>query len=92
MRTRKALATIARGDARVHGGGVSHRFRRAPRHLVTRAHALGTVASLATGMIFAAGLIVSGMVNPAKVQGFLDLFGRWDPSLALVMAAAVGVG
>ena len=43
-------------------------------------------------MIFAAGLIVSGLVNPAKVQGFLDLFGRWDPSLALVMAAAVGVG
>ena len=32
------------------------------------------------------------MVNPAKVQGFLDLFGRWDPSLALVMGAAVGVG
>jgi uncharacterized protein len=59
---------------------------------MTRSHAVETLASLATGMVFAAGLIVSGMVNPAKVQGFLDLFGRWDPSLALVMAAAVGVG
>ncbi|MGZ5038598.1 MAG: DUF6691 family protein [Usitatibacter sp.] len=59
---------------------------------MTRPQALETLASFATGMLFAAGLIVSGMVNPAKVQGFLDLFGRWDPSLALVMAAAVGVG
>jgi uncharacterized protein len=59
---------------------------------MTRPQALETVAAFATGMLFSAGLIVSGMVNPAKVQGFLDLFGRWDPSLALVMAAAVGVG
>ena len=49
-------------------------------------------ASLAAGLLFGAGLIVSGMANPAKVLGFLDLFGRWDPSLALVMAGAVGVG
>jgi uncharacterized protein len=59
---------------------------------MTRSHAIEAVAALATGMLFSAGLIVSGMVNPAKVQGFLDLFGQWDPSLALVMAAAVGVG
>jgi uncharacterized membrane protein YedE/YeeE len=59
---------------------------------MTRLQILEVVSALATGMLFSAGLIVSGMVNPAKVQGFLDLFGRWDPSLALVMAAAVGVG
>lgn len=48
--------------------------------------------ALATGTVFGLGLIVSGMADPAKVLGFLDLFGRWDPSLALVMAGAVGVG
>lgn len=48
-------------------------------------------ASLA-GFIFGIGLIVSGMANPAKVLGFLDLAGPWDPSLALVMAGAIAVG
>lgn len=43
------------------------------------------------GVIFSLGLIVSGMVNPAKVLGFLDLFGAWDPSLAFVMGGAVAV-
>ena len=49
-------------------------------------------AAFAAGLIFGIGLIVSGMVNPAKVQGFLDLAGRWDPSLALVMVGAIAVG
>jgi len=44
------------------------------------------------GLLFGAGLIVSGMANPQKVLGFLDLAGRWDPSLAFVMAGAIGVG
>ena len=48
--------------------------------------------SLLAGLIFGLGLIVSGMANPAKVQGFLDLAGRWDPSLAFVMAGAIAVG
>jgi len=48
--------------------------------------------SLAAGLVFGLGLIVSGMSNPAKVQGFLDLAGAWDPSLALVMAGAIAVG
>ena len=51
-----------------------------------------TLAALVAGLIFGLGLIVSGMANPAKVLGFLDLFGAWDPSLALVMAGAIGVG
>ena len=47
--------------------------------------------SLLAGLVFGLGLIVSGMANPAKVLGFLDLSGAWDPSLALVMAGAIGV-
>lgn len=47
--------------------------------------------SLLAGMVFGFGLIVSGMANPAKVLGFLDLAGAWDPSLALVMAGAIAV-
>lgn len=46
---------------------------------------------LLCGLIFGAGLAVSGMVNPAKVLGFLDVTGQWDPSLLLVMAGGVGV-
>lgn len=51
-----------------------------------------TVASLLAGLVFGLGLIVSGMANPAKVLGFLDLAGAWDPSLAFVMAGAIAVG
>lgn len=47
--------------------------------------------SLLAGLVFGFGLIVSGMANPAKVLGFLDLAGAWDPSLALVMAGAIAV-
>jgi len=50
------------------------------------------VTSLLAGLVFGLGLIVSGMANPAKVLGFLDLAGAWDPSLALVMAGAISVG
>ena len=49
------------------------------------------IASL-SGLLFGLGLIASGMTNPAKVKGFLDLFGTWDPSLALVMGGAIAVG
>ena len=47
------------------------------------------VAAIA-GTIFGLGLAVSGMINPAKVLGFLDFAGNWDPSLALVLGGAVG--
>jgi len=50
-----------------------------------------TIASLACGFIFGLGLLVSGMLQPTKVLGFLDIFGVWDPSLAVVMAAALVV-
>lgn len=45
-----------------------------------------------TGLLFGIGLIVSGMTDPGKVIGFLDITGAWDPSLALVMGGAVAVG
>lgn len=45
-----------------------------------------------TGLLFGIGLLVGGMTNPAKVIGFLDLAGSWDPSLAFVMGGAVLVG
>ncbi|WP_339419431.1 MULTISPECIES: YeeE/YedE family protein [unclassified Pseudomonas] len=43
------------------------------------------------GLVFGIGLLVSGMTNPAKVIGFLDVSGRWDPSLAFVMGGAIAV-
>jgi len=49
------------------------------------------VMALVAGLLFGIGLILSGMANPAKVLGFLDLAGDWDPSLALVMAGAIAV-
>lgn len=49
-------------------------------------------SALLSGLVFGLGLIISGMANPAKVLGFLDVAGAWDPSLALVMAGAIGVG
>ncbi|MEM5429502.1 DUF6691 family protein [Cupriavidus oxalaticus] len=48
--------------------------------------------ALLAGLVFGIGLIVSGMADPGKVLGFLDLAGAWDPSLAFVMAGAVLVG
>lgn len=50
-----------------------------------------TFTAFLAGLVFGIGLLVSGMANPAKVIGFLDLAGPWDPSLALVMAGAIGV-
>src|ERR1700687_55824 len=49
------------------------------------------IASLLCGLMFGAGLLISGMVQPTKVLGFLDVFGAWDPSLAVVMIAALVV-
>ncbi|SFV09570.1 DUF6691 family protein [Pseudoduganella namucuonensis] len=49
------------------------------------------VTALLAGLVFGFGLIVSGMANPAKVLGFLDLAGAWDPSLMFVMVGAIAV-
>ena len=50
------------------------------------------VSALLSGLLFGLGLIVSGMSDPSKVLGFLDLAGKWDPSLAFVMGGAVVIG
>lgn len=50
------------------------------------------VSAFFVGLLFGIGLLLSGMTDPGKVQGFLDLFGLWDPSLALVMGGAIAVG
>jgi uncharacterized membrane protein YedE/YeeE len=65
------------------------------REAVVTAPARGRIAALAiaalSGALFGAGLVISGMTQPARVIGFLDLLGGWDPSLAFVMAGAVAV-
>jgi uncharacterized protein len=53
---------------------------------------MASVFAFVAGLVFGLGLIVAGMVNPAKILGFLDVAGKWDPSLALVMAGAIAVG
>jgi len=50
------------------------------------------ISEFLVGLLFGLGLILSGMTDPGKVIGFLDVFGAWDPSLALVMAGAIAVG
>jgi uncharacterized membrane protein YedE/YeeE len=50
------------------------------------------VSEFLVGLLFGLGLVLSGMTDPGKVQGFLDVLGAWDPSLALVMGGAIVVG
>ena len=53
---------------------------------------MAAFTSLLAGLVFGFGLLISGMADPNKVLGFLDLAGPWDPSLALVMTGAIAVG
>lgn len=53
---------------------------------------MSAFAAFAAGLVFGIGLLLSGMADPGKVKGFLDLAGAWDPSLAFVMAGAILVG
>ena len=50
---------------------------------------MSKIISLVSGIVFGMGLVISEMINPEKVLGFLDLFGNWDPSLAFVMIGAL---
>lgn len=52
---------------------------------------MAILTALIAGLLFGLGLMVSGMANPAKVLGFLDLAGRWDPSLVFVMVGAIAI-
>jgi len=53
---------------------------------------MNLVAAFLAGLVFGVGLVASAMVDPAKVLGFLDIGGNWDPSLAFVMIGAIAVG
>lgn len=53
---------------------------------------MNAVAAFAAGLVFGVGLLLSGMTDPGKVLGFLDVAGNWDPSLAFVMGGAILVG
>jgi uncharacterized membrane protein YedE/YeeE len=55
-------------------------------------HYFGLLSQYAIGVLFGWGLIISGMSNPQKILGFLDLAGNWDPSLVFVMMGAVLIG
>jgi uncharacterized membrane protein YedE/YeeE len=59
---------------------------------VNKYNILHRISEFLVGLLFGLGLILSGMTDPGKVIGFLDLFGSWDPSLALVMGGAIAVG
>ena len=52
---------------------------------------MNALAAFAAGLVFGLGLILSGMSDPGKVKGFLDVAGLWDPSLAFVIAGAIAV-
>ena len=80
---RSAVAT-----ARLLRGGDGHRVPDQAR-LLMASGAPRTLAALACGIIFGLGLAISGMINPAKVIGFLDVAGNWDPTLAFVMGGAL---
>jgi len=47
------------------------------------------IVPLISGIVFSIGLVIAGMTNPAKVMGFLNVFGNWDPSLLFVMVGAI---
>ena len=80
------VAALAGRHRRLHGRRHRHRLRHAAHPY------MNALAAFAAGLIFGVGLILSGMTDPGKVIGFLDLAGRWDPSLAFVMGGAILVG
>lgn len=53
---------------------------------------MNRITEFLVGLVFGWGLLIAGMTDPGKVQGFLDLAGAWDPSLAFVMGGAIAVG
>ena len=83
LRPRESLAAFARGHARFHVDGNPDGVHRATRNRNMR-----FLTAMIAGTLFGAGLLISGMTDPANVLGFLDIFGDWRPELALVMAGA----
>jgi uncharacterized membrane protein YedE/YeeE len=79
------FAAIARSDRYLHAERDDHIGRGTPFRVV----AMRPLVALGCGTLFGAGLTYAGMTDPARVLGFLDVFGDWDPALALVMAGAL---
>jgi uncharacterized membrane protein YedE/YeeE len=91
MRALTAVTTLFGLYADIHGLRFSSGLRDASRFL-KRINMQHRISEFLVGLLFGLGLILSGMTDPGKVIGFLDIFGAWDPSLALVMAGAIAVG
>src|SRR5204862_415019 len=93
LRHRAPVAALDRGDGDVHGDRNARGRRDAPRIVVRSA--MPILSALLCGFIFGAGLVISGMTDTTKVLDFLDVLaipnGGWDPTLAIVMAAALVV-
>lgn len=83
LRNIPAFPALDGGDGDLYGVGFCQRLFNKARIVIV---------SFLCGLLFGLGLIVSGMANPAKVLGFLDLAGKWDPSLIFVMCGAIAVG
>src|SRR5687768_9294417 len=87
MRARPIVAALAGRGHHVHGHGYRDDFYSSPRvELNMRRLAL---AALVSGALFGIGLAMSGMTDPRRVLGFLDLFGDFDPTLLFVLGGAV---
>jgi uncharacterized membrane protein YedE/YeeE len=84
------VAAFATGHDQLYGRRISGGFRGTP--YLSGSLNVHRVSEFIVGLLFGLGLILSGMTDPGKVLGFLDLFGAWDPSLALVMGGAIAVG
>ena len=91
MRTLTAVTTLFGLNADIYGLGFFGGLRATSRFL-KRIDMQHRISEFLIGLLFGLGLILSGMTDPGKVIGFLDIFGAWDPSLALVMAGAIAVG
>src|SRR5690606_35563312 len=89
LRHRPPLATVDRRHRYLHGDNRDYRVCHPPP--VGRLLMLRILTAAAIGLVFGAGIAISGMANPAKVLNFFDIFGTWDPSLLLVMATALAV-
>jgi uncharacterized protein len=86
LRSSAPFAALAAGNYDFYGRRRAHRLFDASHILMAQ-----IAVAFAVGIIFALGLAVSEMINPARVIGFLDVAGRWDPTLLLVMAGALAV-
>ncbi len=85
-----AFIALLRGNLGFHGDGHGHGLFQ--QETIEQGVVMKQVGALICGWVFAIGLGVSGMTKPAKVIGFLDVTGDWDPSLMLVMGGAVLLG